>query len=566
MLVYGALKAGWLLPREGDVMSDKKKGAAVIPSIPKDAGADPASGSSEGPVTGGGQEVPRYHTISINPQTGLGVLKIPLGRLFADEGAGAGLDIDIYRDLDSPMLKFFPEGTFESFWTFEEDKGRYCSCYLRLCDGRIVSPTLINEGTLVGVDFLLDASALCAKVGVLSAWRAEGKSQCFAIYHKNGVSELYGYEFPDGEEGEGAYNNISGVLLLSHYVLPSGRSLNFKWEYKGKHPTLVSIESEKKCLLCATWTTTNERPELESLTLFPDSEETACYLFSREGEVLSIDVNGASAKQRYQLENDSEGRLATFTLENQVTLAPEKEGDKEGLETRCHVESLTYTDGKVSQHSVASGGGSAVRVEQYTYQRGKTSITCTLRAENTETAENNSVATRVYTFGEELFSESLHSGGVVVTTEQTVEIDDARGVAVVKTTKTQGGSIVDELILEYDAGGNLITRIQGDTVTEWTYYNNYQAYSVSEKRESQQDTSFFGILLKVVDYLNPVGLGFVAFGNGGLTWGTVLTSITMPKAPFNFPLKSTIRAMSKTSPRMSNQNWCTARKAIRSMP
>lgn len=379
---------------------------------------------------------------------------------------------------------------------------------------------------------------LCARLQVIGPESVEeGKSECVAVYHKNGVNELYSYEFPEGEEGKGDFLEISGNLLLSHYVLPSGRSLSFTWGHTGKQPTLVSIQDEKRCLLRATWTTANEGPELEGLTLFPDSEEKASYLFSRAGKVLSIDVDGAgaSAKQRYRLENDSEGRLATFTLENQVTLVPEKEGDEEGLETRCHVESLTYTDGKVSQHSVASGGGCAVRVEQYTYECGKTSITCTLRAENTEAAENNSVATRVYTFGDNFFSESSHSGGVVVTTEQTVEIDEVRGGAVVKTIKTQGGAIVDELTLEYDAGCNLITRIQGDTVTEWTYYNNYQAYSVSERRETQQDTSFLGIILKPFEYLNPVGWGFALFGNGGVTWGTILTStVTMSTSDNNY--------------------------------
>ncbi|MCU1722685.1 RHS repeat-associated core domain-containing protein [Pseudomonas sp. 5P_5.1_Bac1] len=518
-------------------MSDKKKGAAVIPSIPKGAGADPASGSSEQPLAGGGQEVPRSHVISINPETGRGVLKIPLGRLFADEGSKAGIDINLSWDLDNPVLKFFPPDKVFRVWVPESVTGAQCGISLRSCEGRPIKAKFKDEGIQVGTDFLLDASALCARLKVILACRAEGKSECVAVYYKNGVSEFYSYEFPDGDEGEGDFFTVFGVLLLSQYVLPSGRSLSFTWAHEGKHPTLVSIQDEKRCLLRAAWTTAHERPELESLTMFPDSEEKACYLFSREGEVLSIDVNGAgaSAKQRYRLENDSEGRLATFTLENQVTLAPEKEGDEGGLETRCHVESLAYTDGKVRQHSIASGGGCAVRVEQYSYERGKTSVTCTLRAENTETAENNSVATRVYTFGDNFFSESSHSGGVVVTTEQTVQIDKVRGVAAVKTIKMQGGAIVDELTLEYDACGNLITHIQGDTVTEWTYYNNYQAYSVSERRETQQDTSFFGVILKPFEYLNPVGWGFALFGNGGLTWGTVLTStVTMSASDNNY--------------------------------
>lgn len=95
------------------------------------------------------------------------------------------------------------------------------------------------------------------------------------------------------------------------------------------------------------------------------------------------------------------------------------------------------------------------------------------------------------------------------------------------------------MILEYDPSGNLVSRTQGDTVTEWTYFNNYKQYTVTEKKVGYRNTSFFGILLAPLDYLNPVGWGALACGSSGFTWGTrIETTVRMSHAANDYAKKA----------------------------
>ncbi|ALS62200.1 RHS repeat-associated core domain-containing protein [Pandoraea norimbergensis] len=464
--------------------------------------------------------------VYVSPKSGEGLLRIPIASLFADAGISPALDISLSCKTHEGNLNILPCGIH----TFVQSHTGVDFTYkdMPLCDGRTLNFELRRGESFNGGDFLV-----------------EDAGNAFIVYHKNGVSEKFGIsEIPGSRPGAQKF-----WVYPTHYILPSGRSLTFDWKIFDSTPRVVAINDDDGRLLNADWMDSplaplglrNPAPMLKNLTLFPGSDEqvsyTCAYTNTRDTFKQTIEVTGAigTAKTIYFLENE-QGNIKKFEMRRQQSVAAEKKGDPDVLETSTHTESMDFKDNQVVKHTASPGGGVTALVESYQYETNKTTIACTQGSKN--------VLTRVYTSKDTgQASEAVTAADVTVLTEQSVSIDKARGVATHKTIKKIDGTVVDELTLEYDAIGNLIKSTKDATTTEWTYYNNYAAYTVKESGTRYYDTSFFGILLKIVDYVNPIGLGFVAFGSGGVTWGTRIDStVTMSitkndyaKAAFQLP-------------------------------
>ncbi|VVE30873.1 tRNA(Glu)-specific nuclease WapA [Pandoraea iniqua] len=466
--------------------------------------------------------------VVVSPKSGQGLLRIPIAGLFADAGTSPALDIGLSCKTHEGDLNILPCGIYTRVRESLADDPYDTFANLPLCDGRTLNFELRSGESFNGGDFLV-----------------EGPGYALVVYHKNGVSEKFGTSDLLRQQA-GAQKSW---IYPTHYILPSGRSLKFDWTLFRGGPRVVAINDDDGRLLNADWIDSPladigvkiPAPVLKSITLFPGSDEQvsyACtYANTRYAFEQTIEVTGAvgTAKTIYVLEND-QGAIKKFEMRRQQSLPAEKKGDPDVLETSTHAELIDFNDKQIVKHTTLPGETVTALIESYKYDTNKTTIACT--------QGNKNVLSRVYSFNDTgQVSEAVTAADVTVLTEQSVSIDKARGTATHKTIKKIANVVVDELALEYDASGNLIKSTQGDTITEWTYFNNYAAYTVKENATSYHDTSFFGILLKVVDFTNPIGLGFVAFGSGGLTWGTRIDStVTMSitnndyaKATFQLP-------------------------------
>ncbi|UVA81603.1 RHS repeat-associated core domain-containing protein [Pandoraea commovens] len=456
--------------------------------------------------------------ILISPQTGEGILRIPIAGLFADVIASPSLMLALSCKAHEGDLNIVPFGVMTV--GIAPSKDRFTS--LPLCDGRSLNFELESGDTFNGGDFL-----------------SERNGDDVVVYHKNGACETFvvisAFGMPSTADAE-----CDGWVCPTRYVSPSGRSLKYEWKQFWEGPRVTAIDDDDGRILEVEWVKTKRTigstgktaSAFQKAILFPNSDQevilTSTEVTTSFGFKQTIEVAGAtgSAKTIYYLENH-DGQVAKFEVRRQTSVPSDKAGDPAVVETSTHTESMEFNGNRIVKHTLSPGGGIAPLVESYKYETGKTTVTCT--------QEDKTVLTRVYTSEDRRQTEAVTAAGVTVLKEQSVSIDEARGIATHKSIKKIGGVIVDELTLEYDAIGNLVKSTKDDTVTEWTYFNNYNAYTVVEKATNYQDTSFFGLLLKALDYVNPIGLGFVAFGSGGLTWGTKIdTTVDMAVTDNNY--------------------------------
>ena len=459
--------------------------------------------------------------ILISPQTGEGILRIPIAGLFADASTSPSFMLALSCKLHFGDLNITPFGLVTmGLSAGGKSKDRFED--LPLCDGRSLNFEMNSGETFNGGDFLI-----------------ERDDTNVTVYHKNGACETFVVTTIHSETFAGGVTSAGWIYPL-RYVSPSGRSLAYKWQTFPNGPRLIAIDDDDGRILDVEWAETNRKFQfsgtpisaLKKATLFPKSDQevalTSTEVATAVGFKQTIEITGAtgSAKTIYCIETGG-GRIVKFDVLRQSSVPPDKIGDPAVVETSTHTESMEFNGNRIVKHTLSPGGGIAPLVESYKYETGKTTVTCTQK--------DKTVLTRVYTSEDRRQTEAITAAGVTVLKEQSVSIDEARGIATHKSTKKIGGVIVDELTLEYDAIGNLVKSTRDDTVTEWTYFNNYNAYTVVEKATNYQDTSFFGLLLKALDYVNPIGLGFVAFGSGGLTWGTKIdTTVDMAVTDNNY--------------------------------
>ena len=489
--------------------------------------------------------------ISINPQTGQGKFSIPIAGLYADEGLSVPLSLSLFCSLKSPRITFMPvghatgmNGHHASFGSKNDEVVHIHGLSIR--DGRLITAQ-IREGSEQDFgDFTIAAGQVMHAVN--------GDFCSIEVRHEDGGKERHIYSARGG--------------LLTEYFAPAGRSLKLEWESDIDGGSwklgsrLLSIKSDKRCLLkteaapeeTGVFSAFEESPIFKRLIVFPDTNEQVTYELedtrdspfgmdlhspgasSKKGKgTITVTVRGCGilGKKIYRAKI-FEDKLSSIDIITEHMIAGVKEGDAPQVETSTHTETVTYVGDKVSEYKISPGAGVDPLVEHYEYTSDKTTITCRQMKKGVE--EGVVLCTREYRYKDKRqVSETVTANGVAVTQEQEVTVDDERAVATVKSTKKIDGVTVDEVILEYGPGGNLMSRTQGNTVTEWTYFNNYKQYTVTERKVGYTNTSFFGILLAPLDYLNPVGWGALAFGSSGFTWGTrIETTVSISQATNNY--------------------------------
>ncbi|MHA6196552.1 RHS repeat domain-containing protein [Pseudomonas wadenswilerensis] len=437
--------------------------------------------------------------IAIDPRTGTGVLRIPLGTLWVDEAQVWGFNIDLSCTTENASLNFDTSGSARFTMQKPLGKVRLSSLRLVLYDGRKVELAVANLERVLADGYMVDIAKSLERMDIV-------------VHHKNGVTEVFDISYADKGEGElvpvGCTTNFA---LRTRFVCPSGRCLKFFWGELDGVPRITSIVDNDGTVLKAEWakrTKSANATELKSLTLFPDTDEAVAYTASFKDSVLTVESKGAGilGSTRYRIK-DSGGKLQSLTAE----LIPKSPEEADDVST--HSESLTYKDGKVSQHAIELGCGVDKRTEDYVYAADKTTITG---------KQGKLTATREYAFSDAAqVSEKVVLDGITHSSEQTITADEKRGVVVVKTTKKVGEAIVQATEMEFDRVGNLVTSTEGDQVTEYTYYNNYQSYEVIEKHVPFKDLSFGGLLFTFLDF-NFLTAISIACGNGGFTFGSRL--------------------------------------------
>ncbi|AKC70505.1 RHS repeat domain-containing protein [Pandoraea oxalativorans] len=447
--------------------------------------------------------------VLISPQSGEGMLRIPIAGLFADAGASPSFNLSFSCKLHTGDLNIIRCGFITPSELVPVPKAKDRFERLPLCDGRSLDFEMNPGATFNGGDFLVKRDGINV-----------------VVYHKNGACETFGTTT--------IYRELplqnTGWIYPIRYVSPSGRSLTFEWQEFGSGPRITAINDDDGRILDVEWIETERRnmvfgtssPALQKAVLFPKSDQEVTYAATGDakdlGVVQTIEMAGVtgSAKTIYRVFHDYRS-VVKFEVCRESSVPADKPDDPNVVETSTHTESMEFNGNRIVKHTISPGGGITPLIESYKFETSKTTVTCTQR--------DKTALTRVYTFADNCQTEAVTAADVTVLTEQSVSIDEKLGIATQKTTRKIGNVVVDELALEYDAAGNLVRSTKDDTVTEWTYFNNYNAYTVEEKASVYQDTSFFGLLLKLVDYVNPVGLGFVAFGSGGITWGTKIDTI-----------------------------------------
>ncbi len=490
--------------------------------------------------------------IYIDPYTGKSNWHIPVGRLVGSDGVAPVFEARIAPNpvIGSPELMRVidfkrTEETIGSGSVNERVvKVLQLNEPLQLSDGKLIKVRFENAERIEGEDYVVED-----RRSALVVTRKDGSVEVFKLHHFDSLIEK-------------AASSV-GEIYLSRLISNCGRELKFSWSRKKKEPRafLDSVSDDVGVLMSLSWAVDNRdqvRGGLDKLVLFSGSNDEVSYEFTRgredgqisvgsvtEGYSHSIKVSGKGVLDKRLYLINLEGKEKSYRInklefETVLTIPPATTGAKATEERRTQIESLTYqTDGKVSTYTIAPGAGIDALTETYNYDtQNQTSVNCSQGWLN--------VGKRVHTFenGRQT-KESRVLAGVTYTTEQSMSVDKTRQVLTVISTQKIDSNSVEQVAYELDARGNLIKMIKGDVVTEWTYYNNYQKYLVKEDKKTVHDKSVFGWLLKPLDYLNPIGWGFHAFGSSGLTWGTgVDSTVSMnvsennyAKVAFGLPLE-----------------------------
>ncbi|MCP3752524.1 RHS repeat domain-containing protein [Pseudomonas sp. SBB6] len=453
--------------------------------------------------------------VSIEPGTGKSSWHIPVARLVGDDGVGPVFDLGIAVKGES----YFP--------SLEVNLGKYnlikshlkLDDKLRLSDGRLITVDIVSGQVYEGEDYTLHAN-FHDLAGKLDVVRKNGAVEVFYVgLHEHSVSDK------------------RATVFLQTLLSPSGRRLTFSRNVSSI--TMESISDDTGVLVAFSY-----RPQsalLNSLTLFPGSDEEVKYSHVRSnlGEhgiahAITVEGKGLLGERKFNIKTDGEAQ--SFRIK-ELTVTTAAAGATAPTHTQS--ETLIYQgDNKVSRYTIAPGGGVDALTETYDYSaQNQTIVNCSQGWFN--------VGKRVHTFQDGRQTKESHIvAGVTYTTEQTMAVDKTRQVLTVTSTQKVDSTIVEQTAYELDARGNLIKTIKGNQVTEMTYFNNYKKYKVKEDKKTVHDNSVFGWLLKPLDYANPIGWGFQAFGSSGLTWGTrVESTISMSvsennyaKAAFNLPV------------------------------
>jgi len=443
--------------------------------------------------------------ISIDALSGLPTLNIPVAQLYADDSLSQPLKVALS----------FQEGVFISIAgasRYLAMPGGKLSNEFILClrDGRRVKVSTKMEDAINGGDFTLSPKKEKTDAGV----------QCvgFTVAYKDGGADDF---ILVSRTDKGA------VLPLTRYSISSGSELNITRSSTAGASDVLKVAKGGETLLEAKLSTLlklevvqEDGGTLEKIVVYPESStEKVTWSFTRPDKTkvnVEADGLGVNGKVVYCITADSSNRLISVEMKQQHSFT---EGEKTKTDEAIRKETLEYDDkGKVKLHEISPGGGMDDLVHEYTYSETESVLTGFFKSATPKT-----VFTRTHSFsGGQSSEEKYGSTTVPFSRTQTHTLDESKQCVVTSAKVCEGEVTVDEQTLTVDAIGNPQSRCENDQTTYYTYYNNYMQYEVIENEERVQNSSFFGWLLKPLDYINPVGWACLIGGVGGFTWGTYL--------------------------------------------
>ncbi|SNS47834.1 RHS repeat-associated core domain-containing protein [Pseudomonas japonica] len=459
--------------------------------------------------------------VTVDARTGEGVLRIPLAELFADDSLknplainlsyekSNGIHVQVGNFLNRVKLVAGNDGT---------------AALITLRDGRVVS---VSHGSVSmnGGDFTVRpfTEEIVSELGGPQTVRAG-----YVVSYKDGGRDTFRFRIQTADEYQ---------VNWTQYMLPSGLCLDLKYNFFG----LEQVSKGERVLLQVDWHSFEELKGSgmwrlpKTIVIFPDSTtEKRTFTFvkaSCNGQQTSLNGDGfaTSGKIAYLIKRDAAGNLTSFEAEHQHPF--EKVTDK-----AMHRETLEYApDNRVTRHTLAPGAGMDDLVHDYAYSGTTTTLVGYYKS-----ATPRTTLLRHYNFHNEQSCTERYGSDAVPLCKQRIHSLDTRNKWVVSQNRTwEGDVLVDQQTLALDGIGNPIRRTNNDEITQWTYYNNYQQFRVTETETHVEDWSFFACLFKVIDYANPLGAVFALGSYSGMTWGTRLdTTVEMLPAVNDYAKKA----------------------------
>ena len=459
--------------------------------------------------------------VTVDARTGIGVLRIPLAELFADDSLKNPLAISLSYEKSNGI--HVQVGNFLNRVKLVSGNGG-TAALITLRDGRVVS---VSHGTIAmnGGDFTIRpfTEEIIDEFGAPQTIRAG-----YRVSYKDGSRDTFRFVIQTTNEYQ---------VNWTQYMLPSGLCLDLEYNFFG----LEQVSKGEQVLLKVDWHSFEELAQSgmwrlpKTIVIFPDSTtEKRTFTFvkaSCNGQQTSLNGDGfaTSGKINYLIKRDAAGNLTSFEAEHQHPF--EKETDK-----AMHRETLEYDrDNRITRHTVAPGAGMDDLVHDYAY-----SGTTTTLVGYYKNATPRATLLRHHHFHNEQSCVERYGSDAVPLCKQRLHSLDTRNKWLVSQHRTwEGDVLVDQQTLALDGIGNPVRRNNNDEITQWTYYNNYQQFRITETETHVEDWSFFACLFKVIDYANPLGAIFAVGSYSGMTWGTRLdTTVEMLPAVNDYAKKA----------------------------
>ncbi|WP_028694228.1 RHS repeat-associated core domain-containing protein [Pseudomonas cremoricolorata] len=458
-------------------------------------------------------------TVTVDQLSGHATFTLPVAKILGDQDGRFALSLSC--ELPGRDITFLPHGTWSLYWGgLNASTTRLTLSNLRVLEGLIDSVKVGQDGLARDNGYQVDAEkyleALSKHVADTGATKGFNKHSMVTVTTANGA--LFVFDLCR-THNEGNYGNA----LLKNIVTPLGRKMTLTWADEASAPKLQSISDAHGTLLKVDWLAGC----IHKICLFPDTDDQADFMLAFADEQVEITQSTGSAQETGIIHRLS----GTKSRINRVELL--KVFGDDAAPVLINTLDLVFSDEKLKSQNLlrpgqASGDGFVTEFSYLTDDTKatrETTITCSRghRLDSDKKRVPIVLANYKSTYHEgTLISSTSVIGDTTYEVKREVEHDDVNNRLRLVTTRLKNAEEVERIILTFDVMGNLIAREHGDLVTEWTYYNDYHLYSLAaeNKRVSTINAkNFFSKwFFAAVDYANPVGWGFLIFGNKGLTW------------------------------------------------
>ncbi|MBX8554625.1 hypothetical protein K5D43_09030 [Pseudomonas cichorii] len=428
-----------------------------------------------------------------NLQTGEFNAYLPITTLVGNGGAGPSLALNYYY---SAGIKFTPGGWAPRF------------SYVTIYDD-MIKLHLHSGQTLTLFKSLIPYSP---QPGITIK---EFAFSWMKVIHKDGTVEILEDIFKRPITSEASASDSLSTppdrcLVPIQIINSTGCSLYFEWEGTFNKSLLLSKVSDDTQVLLKTNTLTkktllaNQTISLDAIEFIerPDQAPTTlCTLYLQNSWLI-----------KYEKNNGLDVDTQEFTYTGQYLTAIQH--------SRPVKELVTYsTDNRIARYTLTGNNASSNRVEDYTFTASS--------AKQVTTFDAASITTELLFDADDLLSKKIITqGDCVKTTEFKRDFDSKTSqlsLSTLTTYKNKQSQRTETEYSNFDVLGNLIKRTVNDVTTEFTYYRGQaKEEEIVVNTSTYTDTSgLHGKLGWVLDYMNPIGWGFLLFGKQGMTWGTI---------------------------------------------